>query len=214
MKKSASRHRLTSKIKPTCAASLAHMPQIPAMWAASLDSLGSLRTLGALLCALPLLTLLPSQLQAAELNIQLEIPRLKVAEYHRPYVALWLEDEQRNVHNLAVWYDLNLKDAEGVKWLKDLRQWWRRSGRELSFPVDGMTSATRVPGRHQLSFNHHSPVLAKLPAGKYQLYIEAVREVGGREILQQQFNWPPQAAQQFQLAGKSELGSISLEIKP
>ena len=28
---------------------------------------------------------------AAELAVSIEIPRLTVAEYHRPYVAIWLE---------------------------------------------------------------------------------------------------------------------------
>lgn len=46
----------------------------------------------------------------------MEIPRLDVAEYHRPYVALWLEKpDQSHVANLAVWYDLKMKDKEGEK---------------------------------------------------------------------------------------------------
>ncbi len=28
---------------------------------------------------------------AAEMNVSIEIPKLNVAEYHRPYVAIWLE---------------------------------------------------------------------------------------------------------------------------
>ena len=68
---------------------------------------------------------------AADMNLTVEIPTLKVAEYHRPYVAVWIEREDHSVAaNLAVWYDVKKADGEGTKWLKDMRQWWRRSGRE------------------------------------------------------------------------------------
>ena len=35
-------------------------------------------------------------LHAGEMQISLEIPRLRVAEYHNPYVAVWVEDESGN----------------------------------------------------------------------------------------------------------------------
>lgn len=42
---------------------------------------------------------------ATTLNITIEIPTLSVAEYHRPYVAIWIEDaDQKVAHNLAIWY--------------------------------------------------------------------------------------------------------------
>lgn len=169
----------------------------------------SKKVLGAVLAAT-----LAQQAAAAELAVQLEIPRLNVAEYHRPYVAVWLEGERKDAHNLAVWYDLKMKDGEGSKWLKDLRQWWRRSGRELSFPVDGMTSATRAPGRHRLDFSGADAALSRLPAGNYQLVIEIVREVGGREVLTQPLVWPPKEAARFQLQGREELGAVVVDVKP
>jgi hypothetical protein len=152
---------------------------------------------------------------AADLNLRLEIPRLQVAEYHRPYVAVWLEGKDATfVRNLAVWYDLKLEDNEGTKWLKDMRQWWRKSGRELEMPVDGLSGATRAPGRHQLAFTAGKPPLDALPAGDYQVVVEAAREVGGRELLKLPFTWPPAAAQAQEVQGKHELGAIALELKP
>ena len=69
------------------------------------------------------LALLSAPLMAADLQVSVEIPRLQVAEYHRPYVALWLErPDQSHAANLAVWYDLKLKDQEGEKWLKDMEE--------------------------------------------------------------------------------------------
>ena len=67
---------------------------------------------------------------AASLDLTVTIPRLDVAEYHRPYVAVWIEREDRSVAaNLAVWYQQKpAKDAQsgkmeaGTKWLADLRQ--------------------------------------------------------------------------------------------
>jgi len=98
------------------------------------------------------LALLSAPLHAADLQLDVEIPRLDVAEYHRPYVAIWLErPDQSHVANLAVWYDTKLKDKEGEKWLKDLRQWWRRSGRSLEMPVDGVSGATRCRGQSQVA---------------------------------------------------------------
>lgn len=90
---------------------------------------------------------------AADLELSLEIPRLTVAEYHRPYVAVWIENQDKTaVKTLAVWYDVKLKNQEGQKWLKDMRQWWRRAGRDMSLPADGVSAATRAPGKHQVVF--------------------------------------------------------------
>ena len=161
------------------------------------------------------LALLSTPLMAAELQIDVEIPRLQVAEYHRPYVALWLEQpDKRHVANLAVWYDLKLKDNEGEKWLKDMREWWRRSGRSLEMPVDGVSSATRAVGTHRLSFDDSKAPLKELPAGEYRLVVEAAREVGGRELLRLPFSWPPQQAETHSVQGESELGSITLTLTP
>ena len=59
-------------------------------------------------------TLLVGQAQAADLAVKVEIPRLNVAEYHRPYVAIWVEGpDQKVAANLAVWYDVKQRDDEG-----------------------------------------------------------------------------------------------------
>lgn len=152
---------------------------------------------------------------AAEIGVSVEIPRLDVAEYHRPYVAIWVERPDRSVAaDLAVWYDLKLKNDEGEKWLKDLRQWWRRSGRNLDMPVDGVSSATRAPGKHRLSFKDGSAPLGKLAPGEYRIVVEAAREVGGREVLEIPFSWPPQKNGNQTAQGSHELGQIVLELAP
>lgn len=159
--------------------------------------------------------LLSAPTMAADMNVTVEIPRLSVAEYHKPYVALWIERADQSVAtNLGVWYDLKLKDSEGTKWLRDLRTWWRRSGRELQMPVDGISGATRAPGTHRVAYADGKAPLGRLPAGSYSLVVEAAREVGGRELLRVPFQWPPKARQTLKVEGQHELGAIGLELKP
>lgn len=155
-----------------------------------------------------LLALTTVQAQASTVQVEVEIPRLNVAEYHRPYVAIWVSDtRQQRVFDVEVWYDVEMARAEGEKWLPDLRQWWRRSGRSLDMPVDGVSGATRPVGKHQVTLDANK--LAALSAGDYILHVEASREVGGREHLQFPFSWPLETNGEIGSAqGEHELGSI------
>ena len=152
---------------------------------------------------------------AGGLDVTVGIPQLQVAEYHKPYVAVWLEKADGGVvANLSVWYDAKMKDAEGTKWLKDMRQWWRRTGRELTFPIDGVTQPTKPAGNHALSFSEGKNPLPKLAPGQYKLMVEAAREVGGRELVSIPFEWPAKQATSLSAKGSSELGQIKLDLKP
>jgi hypothetical protein len=44
--------------------------------------------------------------------------------------------------------------------------------------------------------------------------VEAVREVGGRELVKIPFTWPAKAPQSGNAQGSSELGAVALAIKP
>jgi hypothetical protein len=153
---------------------------------------------------------------ATTLDINVEVPKLNVAEYHRPYVAVWLEGaDQKVAANLAVWYQqTGNSEGHGTKWLPDLRQWWRKSGRELKVPVDGVTGPTKPAGTHALSFTDKQPALKALAPGNYTLVVEAVREVGGRELLKVPFTWPATAPQTDKAQGSTELGLVTLSAKP
>lgn len=159
--------------------------------------------------------LLTGTASAGDLTVNIEVPRLTVAEYHRPYVAVWIERLDRSVAaHLDVWYDVKLEDHEGAKWLKDIRSWWRRIGRDLTLPADGISGATRAPGTHELRFSEQQPAIAQLAAGEYRLVVEAAREVGGRELIEIPFRWPASQTQQLNAQGKHELGAVSLTIQP
>ena len=152
---------------------------------------------------------------AGDLSVKVTIPRIDVAEYHRPYVAGWIENTDQSVAaHMFVWYQTDSKKEDGTQWLKDLRQWWRRGGRELTLPVDGVTGATRPVGEHQLNFKGSAKPLATLAPGNYAFVVEAVREVGGRELVKIPFEWPIKQKQQQSAQGKSELGAVTLDLIP
>lgn len=149
----------------------------------------------------------------AELTTTIEIPQLNVAEYHRPYVAIWIETPKRAfAANITVKYDTEMKDDEGETWLKDLRQWWRKSGRELDLPIDGLSGPTLPVGSHEIKISADNPALTSLSAGDYVLVVEASREVGGRELVRLPFTWGGSSPVEVSASGKSELGHISLRI--
>lgn len=139
-------------------------------------------------------------------TVSVTIPRLSVAEYHRPYVAGWIEPAGGGAaRSLFVWYDVKKVGNEpGTKWLADLRAWWRKGGRSLAMPADGISGATRAPGTYAIALP------ANLPAGRYVLNVEAARETGGRELISVPLSIPvrPAAA-----AGKTELGAITLSSR-
>ena len=149
--------------------------------------------------------------ESNHLTVEVELPSKNVAEYHKPYVAIWIEDSTRKATQVALWYDLDMKGDKGKKWLKDIRQWWRRIGRKAEQPFDGLTSATKGPGKHIVSIDLNSKHLETLAAGEYQLRIEASREVGGKEVLNIPILWPLQSNEYpLQGQGKSELGAVRI----
>lgn len=145
---------------------------------------------------------------AQSIDVTVTIPRLKVAEYHKPYVAIWLEPAGGTARTLQIWYDYDMKNNEGTKWLRDVRQWWRASGRSMKFPADGITGATRGPGPQKATLN-----VGPLKPGQYTVVVEAAREVGGRELVRVPFAWPPKPGATAKAAGNTELGTVSLAFR-
>ena len=151
---------------------------------------------------------------SAELALKLQLPRMDIAEYHRPYVAAWIEkaSDQSYAGNVALWYDVNKRDNGGAKWLKEMRSWWRKSGHDTAV-VDGVTGATRTAGEHALNLLDSKAVAALAP-GQYELVVEAARENGGREVVRLPFEWPVKKVQSARAQGQGELGTVALDPKP
>jgi hypothetical protein len=160
------------------------------------------------------LPLVPGWAMAADLTVKFELPQLSVAEYHKPYVAIWIERPDQTVAStLSVLYDVKKRDNGGTKWVKDLRTWWRKAGRDVTLPLDGVSGATRAAGTQTMSFAAAHNGLDKLPAGDYKLVIEAAREAGGRELVRVPFTLPAKGKVDATAAGKEELGTVSVAIQ-
>lgn len=149
---------------------------------------------------------------AADMSITVEIPRIQSAEYHSPYVAIWIEQpDQTGIITLANWYAVDLRNNEGLNWIQGMRTWWRKLGNRMTLPTDGVSGATRAPGRHTITVPATHPALRDLPAGQYTIGVEALREGGGREVVRVPFQWNGQA-QTASAQGAAELGAVSINI--
>jgi hypothetical protein len=139
-------------------------------------------------------------LPATAATVNVTIPRLNTAEYQKPYVAVYLEPTAGGpAKTIAIWYALNKRDGEnGTKWLTELRAWWRKGGRSLQQPADGISGPTRAPGSYAI------PLPADALSGAYTLTVEAAREHGGREFV----SLPARAG--AGASGKTELGAVAI----
>lgn len=145
---------------------------------------------------------LSSVVIASEIKIQLNVPRLDVDPYHKPYIAIWLETPDREaIGTIALWVE---KDT----WFKDLRQWWRKIGRTAGGSLDGVTGATRLPGRYSIVWVATDQKGEALPAGEYLINFEASREEGGRSYVRKKITLGEHNS--IHVAGSNELGEISI----
>lgn len=146
---------------------------------------------------------------AATADVTVTIPKIDIAAYHRPYVAIWLQRPGAAAgKTLALWYNAANRENGGQKWLRDLRGWWRKSGRDLTLPADGLTGATRAPGAQKVALD-----LGTLAPGAYEIAVEAAREDGGHELVTVAFTWNGRSAR-ASTTGKTELGAVAATIRP
>lgn len=116
---------------------------------------------------------------SATMDVQLAIPTIETSHYARPYVAVWIEDgHKKPVRTVELWVGRD-------DWLKDLRSWWRKVGRNDRALVDAVTSATRPAGKYRFTWDGLDDQGKRVEQGEYTFYVEVVREHGGRNILRQ-----------------------------
>ncbi len=116
-----------------------------------------------------------------EVVVDLEIARPAGGRAKRPFVAVWIEDQDHfPIRTLALWY-------HGDRWLPDLRSWYRgdqlRSLAEGAPIVSTVSSATRGPGRYSVRWDGRDNQGKPVPPGKYTIYIEAAREHGTHQLV-------------------------------
>ncbi|MGB0893742.1 MAG: DUF2271 domain-containing protein [Parashewanella sp.] len=141
--------------------------------------------------------------KSAKLAFQFELPKIETSNYERPYVAVWLENKDRqSVKTIELWVGED-------EWLKDLRSWWRKVGRYDKQLVDGVTSATRPAGKYRFIWDGKDDKGNLLPQGEYTLHVEVVREHGGRNYLRQKMMLSD-SPKSYQLQPTAETGDISV----
>ncbi len=142
----------------------------------------------------------------AKVDIEFELPKIDTSMYARPYVAVWIEDEKRNpVKTIALWVG---KD----EWLKDLRSWWRKVGRYDRELVDAVTSATRPAGQYRFVWDGTDDNGNFIEQGNYTLYIEVVREHGGRNYLRQKMTLADSEVS-YEFEPTQETGTITVNYQ-
>jgi thiamine biosynthesis lipoprotein len=145
-----------------------------------------------------------------ELLVKVELPRVDNPRYHRPYVAVWIEDKDKYpVRTVALWF-------KNPRWLNELKGWYGEDrvrnlaeGTDISATV---SSATRAPGTYTLKWDGKDNNGKLVKAGKYTVVIEAAREHGGHTLLHQEIDFNGTAAQ-MTLPASEELGAVQLDYR-
>jgi thiamine biosynthesis lipoprotein ApbE len=145
-----------------------------------------------------------------KMTVTLELARIEGQRYRRPYVAVWIEDQDKfPVRTIALW-------LEKTRWLPDLRTWHRadrlRALAEGNEIVSTVSSATRSPGKYTLEWDGKDAQGKALKPGKYTVCIEVAREHGTYQIIRQEIdlNGGPK---QIALNGNPEVASASLDYR-
>ena len=149
-----------------------------------------------------------------ELAVDLEIAAQQGARYHRPYVAVWVEDEAgKPVRTLSAWVNT---EGKGPRYFRELRRWFsaEREQQAAGGPdlIATVSSATRLPGQYSVTWNGRDDRGNVVDQGTYRVFIEASREHGTYQLLQQDLSLTtkPVAAD---LPGGEEIGRARVEFR-
>lgn len=148
--------------------------------------------------------------QNYELLVKLNLPRIDDPRYRRPFVAVWIEDENKYpVRTIALWF-------QKPKWLPELKTWYRDDRvRNLSEGTDlsaTISSATRGPGSYTLKWDGKDNEGKLVKPGKYTVCVEASREHGGYGVVRHAMDFNGQAAQ-LELPSQPEIGAVGLDYR-
>ena len=149
-----------------------------------------------------------------ELAVDLEIAPQQGYRYHRPYVAVWVEDEGgKPVRTLSAWVNTS---GRGPRYIRELRRWFtmERDQEDAGGPdlIATVSSATRLPGQYTVTWNGRDDRGNVVEQGTYRVIIEAAREHGSYQLMQQELTLAakPVAAD---LPGNEEIGRARVEYR-
>jgi FAD:protein FMN transferase len=142
----------------------------------------------------------------ASVTVKFELKRFE-SRARRPFIAVWVEDKDgKLVKTLALWFNK-------PRWVPDLKAWYRKHGqKEYKEPTDmhSLGSATRPAGSYNLSWDGRNDDGELVDAGDYTIHVEAVREHGGYELLEQKLTCK-RKGQKKEVKGSVELDRASFE---
>ncbi len=138
-------------------------------------------------------SLTASYVSAAEVSIEVNLPVSEGSMNYRPYVAVWIEDENdQTVKTVAV---------------------WRKAGRYDQGELDSVTGATRRAGVHLVKWDATNQQGEAVAAGKYTVNIEAAREHGSRSWVRQIVTLGEgEGNQVYTTKAAEELGSMTIKV--
>ncbi len=118
-----------------------------------------------------------------ELAINLELATIEGTRIRRPFVAVWVTDEEKKpVRLLALWFNK-------PKWLNDMRSWYATYYGQFSAgqnSISSTSSATRSPGKYTLKWDGKDDNGNLVKQGTYTVFIEAAREHGTYQLMRQE----------------------------
>ncbi len=130
-------------------------------------------------------------LLAQKLFVQIELTPF-LTKHQPPYFALWLSNDKKQHKALVV-----IRDK--VKWLRDLKKFWRDIARENRSESDAVTSATNINKKFNYSYEIE---------GIWQyISLEVVRENGSRELI-----YFPLSSKEVCIQGKVEIVVLCAQL--
>lgn len=155
-----------------------------------------------------------SESQPLELVVHFELAVHKT-RYRRPYVAIWLEDQDEfPVRTALLWVQT---EQPGPRWHRDLLRWYRNDRvRKLADKTDleeTVSSATRGAGKYSAVFDGKDDAGNVLPPGEYTLYLEVAREHGTYQLIRQSVKLGAAPIPKTELKGNVEVAGGSFEYR-
>ena len=128
----------------------------------------------------------PSFNEALELLVSFTFATTQ-SRVRNPYVAIWLEDASGQTVRTI---DLSIQLGKGLEYVQHLTRWNTADQSRISKggkdTIETISSATRVPGSYDVTWNGRNDANTLVPQGNYVLNIEGAREHGPYEIVRQE----------------------------
>ena len=140
-----------------------------------------------------------------KVNLNLKAPAGGRAK--RPYVAVWVEDADKNiVRTITVW-------GNEWKYLREMDSWWKASDYYADNFTQSITRATRAPGAYSVVWDGLSDLKKPVPQGAYKIFVEINREHGSHGVTASVIQCGAETAS-AELKATAELDAGKVEFGP